>query len=272
MSAVTDDLLARLERYYDAVPRRFARVEECGPFTLFLGEPGGWVYYARPRLGGDGPFDAPAVSAALARLREHGLPEVVEWVHETTPGLLDAVRAEASLQVEEIPLMVLDGEPGRVALPAGVTVRLLTARDGDALAAASAVSGVAFAAPGTARGEQGPAERDAETRPSRQRVLDLLAEGAVRVAVAEAERDGVVATGRVMPVDGVAEIVGVATLPSARRQGLGAAVTAALVDDARSAGVSTVFLTASSEAVARVYARIGFRRVGTGYAAEGPHS
>jgi N-acetylglutamate synthase-like GNAT family acetyltransferase len=267
MGGVTD-LLAQLERYYDTVPRRFARAEECGPFTLFLGEPGGWVYYARPRHGGSGPFDAAAVAAALSRLREHGLPEVVEWVHETTPTLLDAVRAEGSLEIEEIPLMVLDGDVEPVPLPAGVTVRLVPADDESAVAASSAVATVAFAAPGTARGDEGPVERDARRRPGQQRVLDLLAEGVVRIAVAETERDGVVATGRTLPLDGVAEVVGVATLPSARRQGLGAAVTAALVADARASGVGTVFLTASSAEVSRVYSRIGFRRVGTGYAAE----
>ena len=41
--------LAELERYYDAVPRSAARVEEIGPFTLFVGT-GAWPYYARPRL------------------------------------------------------------------------------------------------------------------------------------------------------------------------------------------------------------------------------
>jgi GNAT superfamily N-acetyltransferase len=267
---VTDDLLARLERYYDAVPRRFARVQECGPFTVFLGEPGGWVYYARPRLDGDGPFDAGTLAAALAALREHDLPEVVEWVHETTPALLDAVRAEGSLEVEEIPLMVLDGEllPARV--PTGVSVRLLTSQDTEAVAMSSAVSSVGFAAVGTAPGEAGPRERDRAVRPAPERVLSLMAEGAVRIAVAESETHGVLATGRTLPVDGVTEVMGVATLPSARRQGLGAAVTAALVEDARALGVSTVFLTASSQDVARVYARIGFRRVATGYAAERP--
>jgi predicted GNAT family acetyltransferase len=101
-------------------------------------------------------------------------------------------------------------------------------------------------------------------------VLSLMDEGVVRIAVAESEADGVLATGRTLPIDGVTEVMGVATLPSARRQGLGAAVTAALVEDARSLGVSTVFLTASSGDVSRVYSRIGFRRVGTGYAAERP--
>ena len=58
------------------------------------------------------------------------------------------------------------------------------------------------------------------------------------------------------------EIVGVATLPSARRRGLGTAVTAALIDDARAAGLDTIFLSAASDDVARVYERLGFVRVG----------
>lgn len=265
-----DDVLMRLERYYDTVPRRFARTEECGPFTLFLGEPGGWVYYARPRLGGSGPFDAEGLAAAMARLRELDLPEVVEWVHETTPTLLNAVRAEGSLLVEEIPLMVLDGELAPTEVPSSVRVRMLSPADADAVGAASAVSQVGFAAAGTARGDAGPLERDAATKPASERVLSLLGEGAVRIAVAESDTDGILATGRTLPIDGITEVMGVATLPSARRQGLGAAVTAALVEDARSLGVSTVFLTASSEDVARVYGRIGFRRVATGYAAERP--
>jgi hypothetical protein len=46
-----DGLLARLERYYDAVPRSGARVERHGPLTLFVKRGGGWPYYARPALG-----------------------------------------------------------------------------------------------------------------------------------------------------------------------------------------------------------------------------
>ena len=102
-------------------------------------------------------------------------------------------------------------------------------------------------------------------------MLDLLAEGAVRIAVAEHAGLGQLATGRTLPLAGVTEVMGVATLPSARRQGLGGAVTAALVDDARDLGLSTVFLTASSPDVARIYAGIGFRPLGTGWVAERPH-
>jgi GNAT superfamily N-acetyltransferase len=268
---VTDDLLRRIERYYDAMPRRFSRVEELGPLTLFLGEPGGWTYYARPRLGGEDALVAEDVAAAIARLRDFGLPESVEWVHETTPSLLDAVRAEGSLVVEELPLLALDSFVGGLTAepPADVSVRMVAADDRAAVAAARAVSDLAFATPGTAIGPVGPAEREAAVKPDQQRVLDLIAEGSVRMAVAE-DGDGVLATGRTLPIGDITEVMGVATLPATRRRGLGAAVTAALLDDARALGLRTVFLTAASAEVARVYERVGFRRIGTGYAAERP--
>ena len=273
-------LLESIERYYDAVPRRFARVEECGPFTLFLGETGGWVYYARPRLGGTdrtggtAEFDAVDVAAAAGRLRDLGLPEVVEWVDETTPGLRAAVQDEGSLTVEELPLMVLDGvggdpSPPAPPLPPGVRVRLLGPADHAAVSAGRAVSELGFGSAGTTRGRHGTTERDARLRPPQQRVLDLIADGSVRMAVAESDDEGVLAVGRTLPIDGVTEVMGVATLPAARRGGLGTAVTRALTDDARALGVGTVFLTASSPEVARIYSRVGFRQVATAYAAEG---
>ena len=40
-------------------------------------------------------------------------------------------------------------------------------------------------------------------------------------------------------------------------------VTGALVEDALEHGAETVFLSAGSEDIARVYARLGFQRVGT---------
>src|SRR5437868_13469383 len=130
---MTDDLLGRLEAYYASVPRRFARTEECGPFTLFLGEPGGWTYYARPRLGGGGPFTSDDVVAAVTRLGELGLPQNVEWVHETTPTLLAAVRATGLFELEELPLLALDGDLTVTAppVPDRVTVRLPGPTDAD---------------------------------------------------------------------------------------------------------------------------------------------
>jgi GNAT superfamily N-acetyltransferase len=82
------------------------------------------------------------------------------------------------------------------------------------------------------------------------------------------DADGPLAVGSHQPVGDVTEIVGVGTLPVARRRGLGAAVTSRLVDDAHGRGVEIVFLSAGSEDIARAYARLGFRRIGTACIAE----
>jgi predicted GNAT family acetyltransferase len=89
-----------------------------------------------------------------------------------------------------------------------------------------------------------------------------MAAGLTVTIVAE-DDDGVLAVGSHQPVGSVTEVVGVGTLPSARRRGLGAAVTAALVADARGRGAEIVFLSAGSDDIARVYGRLGFERVGT---------
>lgn len=258
--------LSQLEQYYDTVPRRFATTEEVGPFTLFLDASAGWPWYARPRLGGHGPYDAAAVAGVLARMRELGVPETIEWVAETTPTLLDAVRAEGSLEVEEIPLMVLSTAPAAGDLPHDVTVRMLGPADEHLLRPSSGVAQLAF---GPATEEPaGVADRDAAGRAPSATAVALLRAGEARIAVAEHAEHGVLATGRHIPVGPVSEVVGVATLPAEQGRGLAAAVTRTLAADAAEHGVRTLFLTASSQRVARLYSRLGFGRVGTGYAAE----
>jgi GNAT superfamily N-acetyltransferase len=253
-------LLADLERYYDAAPRSAARVEEVGPFTVFVGT-GAWSYYARPRLGLEHDYTVADIEAALARKRELGQPESIEWVHETTPSLLGAAR-EAGLEVLEAPLMVLDRSawPAPDA-PAGTTLRVLDADD-PALPEAVAVQHVGFGAAGTAPGPEGHAERNGLVEAEHDFLRERMRRGLTVMAVAEGEY-GPVAAGQHQPVDGVTEVVGVATLPVVRRQGLGGAVTGALVEDALKRGVETVFLSAGSEDIARVYGRLGFKRIGT---------
>ena len=184
-------------------------------------------------------------------------------MHETTPSLLAAAR-EAGLEVLEAPLMVLDRGAWRAA---GAAAR----HDG---------AGPRRRRPGARRRPRGagrrlraPRARRPGPRASRERDaavddgdLDFLRE---RMRAARHRdgrgrgRVGPVAAGAHQPVGDVTEIVGVATLPAVRRQGLGGAVTGALVEDALAHGVETVFLSAGSEEIARVYAPLGFRRVGT---------
>lgn len=247
-------VLQTLEAYYDAAPRPLATTEEVGPFTLFLRrDPAGWPYYARPRLGLTDVISAGDVERVRLRQRQLEAPEAIEWVHENTPGLLQTARA-SGLSVEECPLLTLDGRMAAPPTGPGVTIRVMDADD-DALGAVCAAVHAGFG------GTDDVGEPDAGTRPEQMRRGLLRTVGAFL--------DGTpVGGGSHGPRGDATELAGIAVLPHARRRGIGAAVTAALAADARARGIRTVFLSAQDEDVARVYERVGFRRVGTACVAE----
>ncbi len=164
------------------------------------------------------------------------------------------------------PLLMLAGEP----VGAAGTARLLDADDQADLAAAHAAIGVSFQHGGTSSGSAGLEARDQELRSGAagdtQPLRDLLAEGRVRIAAVyspDAPNAGPVGGGSSIPVHRVAEIVGVGVLPAFRRRGLAGHLTYVLAQDALERGVTTVFCSAQSDDVARVYEAVGFRRVGT---------
>jgi N-acetylglutamate synthase-like GNAT family acetyltransferase len=267
-------LAATLERFYDAVPRRGgADTEEIGPFTLFVQRGvGGYPFYARPTLGAR-CVDADAVDAVRRRQRELGVPEAFEWQDEVTPSLAPAARA-SGLHVHAHPLQVLDGEVRAGPAPAGAEiVELDEASPGELIVAADAVANVAFRHGGTAAGSAGVAARqEAAHEVSPETVANRrkrLAEGIAQAVIARVDGE-VAAVASTQAALDVAEVVGVATLPAYRRRGLGAAVTAAVVRAAVAAGASTVFLSAGDDDVARMYAGLGFGRVGTALIAEAP--
>lgn len=272
MRHVSETLQTRIERYYTTVPSLFADVEEFGPLRLFVrGEPGAPYYggpgHAQPAVGRAAAIGAADIARVRARQRELGVPEAFEWLAESAPALRAALE-ESGLPVLERPLMALDPshrvDPRPV--PDGVTVRAVSADD-PVLPAALALPRLAFAAEGSAVGDAGPA-RLAEV------AAELAADGTVdtvrpvlraghKVLVAAVAPDGTpLAVGHYHPMDGTTEIGGIGTLPTARRQGLAAALTAALVAHARDHGVTTVFLAYAQETVARLYARLGFRPAG----------
>jgi ribosomal protein S18 acetylase RimI-like enzyme len=265
----TGETIARIDAFCDAVPRQRARAENHDPLVLFVTEGPGWPYYARPKRRPRGTITASHVRAVRARQRELGVPESFEWIEQAAPEVAAAARA-AGLAVTVHPLMALDGPLRRMAPPAGVTVREVRWDDPD-LAGIVAVPDVAFGHPGTSIGPAGPAERDklaADRDPAGiARMRELLADGHSVLAAAFGD-EGPLAAGSCQSAHGVAEITGVGTLPSARRRGLGAAVTAELAALAIAGGIRTVFLSASDDAVARVYAGLGFRRIGTAMIAE----
>jgi GNAT superfamily N-acetyltransferase len=263
----TTELLAELERYYDTAPRAMCDTEEVGPFTLFVRRGNGFPYYARPRLGLTKEVTADDVTTVLSRQRELDVPRAVEWVHDTTPSLLEAARS-AGMTVDECPLFVLAGDPPDVRPDAGIHV--VTVDDPHLKLVCAAVS-VSFAHAGTAVGEASIAERDDEaaTHPTYAERMAAILKGGLSVLVGAFDpRAGPVGGGSHNPRGDVSEVVGVGVLPAYRRRGLAAAITALLARDALDQGVRTVFCSAQDDAVARVYESVGFRRVATACIAE----
>lgn len=154
-----------------------------------------------------------AVPRSSARVEEHG-SLVLFLVHQVAPGLLEVV-ARAGLEVLRAALLVLD--PAELSAPDARAWAL-----DDAPEEIGVVAQLAFSMPGTEPGPVGVAERDAA----------LTGAGPTdsrhRHAVAVLPGQGVVSVGTAQRAGDVVEIAGVGTLPSARRKGLGAAVTVAL--------------------------------------------
>ena len=253
----------RVDAYLDQVPRSAATMELIGPFTLFIGDPRGWGYYARPTLPPAEHISADDVRRVLSRQRELRVPQSIEAVAQTAPTLQTAC-VDAGLKVLEHPLLV-HHDSIAVPVPDGIRIRRLDPND-PAVGASHVVAQLGFGAAGTAIGTQGPADRDAVLRDRPAGADDYLRErmaaGQTVVVVAEDEH-GVLASGAHNPVGATTEIVGVATLPTARRHGLGAAITDTLVADAFRREVTMVLLSAGGDDIARVYERVGFRRVAT---------
>ena len=265
--------IEQIDAFCDAVPRRRARAEELGPLVLFVPVGAGWPYYARPRLGRDRTGD-PAISpddirAVRARQRELLIPESFEWIDEAAPQMTAAAPA-AGLAVRAHPLMVLGALTAPTVTDPALSVRIVSPDEPD-LDRVWAVPAVAFEHPGTATGLAGAIERDKIASGHDEGVVAMLRErlrSGQSVLAAAFDQDGPLGAGSCQSLASVAEITGVGVLPSARRMGLGGAVTAALAADAQRRGVQTVFLAASDDDVARVYGRLGFQRVGTAMIAE----
>ena len=261
-------MITRVDDYLHSVPLSGAVAEQVGPFTLFRSTTI-WPYYARPVPGAGVTIEPGDVELVRKRCAELEIPLSFEWVVETCPSLGPAAAA-AGLSVVQHPLLVLERADFRPAV-ADARCEVLSADDEAVTRQSRAVANLAFGESGTAVGNAGPAERDAAAAEMADDLVATLMDRAKRgvsVNVGAFTEDGVVAIGTHQPVDAATEIVGVGTLPTMRRRGLGAAVTSALVEHALANGVDLVLLSAQSDAVAAVYKRVGFRRIGSAGAAE----
>jgi ribosomal protein S18 acetylase RimI-like enzyme len=264
-----DEIIGRIDWYCDAVPRQRARAEEIGSLVLFVPVGTSQPYYARPRALPRGLVRAADVRSVLARQRELLIPESFEWIEQAAPEMA-AAAAAAGLRVHAHPLLVLGELAPPPALPPRVSAGVLGADDQDVIPA-WAVPAVAFGHPGTAIGGAAVTERDKITASHDPLIVAALRErlrSGQSVLAAACGPNGPLGAGSYQLAGDVAEITGVGVLPASRRRGLGAAVTHALAAHALARGATTVFLSASDAAVARIYARLGFREIGTSMIAE----
>ncbi|MFF4838352.1 GNAT family N-acetyltransferase [Streptomyces sp. NPDC001315] len=273
MHRMSDPLRVRIEQYYATVPLLFSDAEVFGSLRLFVrGKPGAPYYggpsHAQPTAEGASSVTDADIARVRARQRELGVPEAFEWLAEAAPTLRAGLEA-LGLPAAERPLMTLDPhrQVGPQPLPDGVKLRVLTADD-PVLPAALALSRLAFAEEATAVGLAGRKELSAAaeelTEDGTVAVIRSTLRAGHKTLIAALASDGTpLAVGHYHPAGGTTEIGGIGTLPIARRQGLAAAVTAALVSHAREHGVSTVFLAYAQDAVARIYSRQGFRPAGS---------
>jgi ribosomal protein S18 acetylase RimI-like enzyme len=272
------EVLGAIDACCDDLPRKHAQVEELGPLRLFVGRDGA-AYYARPAAS-RAAVGADDVRATRLRQRQLGVPESFEWIDDLMPTLSDAALA-AGLEVRHCPLLIFDplATPTSQTSPDDAEV---LAWDSPDLAQARAVAEIAFrhSMSFSCIARDALVQRDAvagtytpdRLAPSRQAIRTGDTICATAHPTGAGARDGPVATGGIRHARSIAEVVGVATLPAFRRRGLAGAVTACLTRHALAQGMRMVFLSAQDERAARVYERVGFRRVGTAGIAAPPES
>jgi ribosomal protein S18 acetylase RimI-like enzyme len=252
-----NELFSQLQDYQRKAAAATKNVYPCPPFHLYLHPTDSFRFYnyAIP----DHPIEELAPQELDALEKAFAARERVlrfEFLHESTPRLRDLLDALGVPLESENPLLVCRPDTWTaVPQPPGLEVRRLTPESPDEdLAADINVANRGFGG----EGHEATPERIADLR------RRLGAGSQYFLALINGQPAGVGAY--TVPLDGMTELVGIATLPEFRRRGIAAAVTAEMTRYAFSGGVSTAFLTAADDDASRVYQRSGYRRIGTGLA------
>jgi ribosomal protein S18 acetylase RimI-like enzyme len=253
----------RLETYLRHAAAHSHDTEEMPPFVLFFDPHDALRYfnYAKTTIPFASDGEAPGVQEALARLvaafeARNRLPRF-EFTQEFAPGLPAILRAADFVEEARQPMMLCDADSYRfVPPPRGLSIVELTPAS----------------PPEHIRGyievqRQGFAEDDSATASAEevgQMRLQLGTGSRSFVALWDGEPVGAGAC--TVLLDGLSELVGVATPPRLRRRGIASALTSAAVAAQLAAGAEAVFLTAEDEDAGRVYERVGFRPFATALA------
>jgi ribosomal protein S18 acetylase RimI-like enzyme len=243
--------LSRLcEQNANAVSAQSRTVIDCGPFRALLDPTSDmiWINYAVPIGAID---DVRATTAALADLRrafaQHQRRPRFEFNALPWPALPNLLESAGFQLQERHPLMVCTPGSFRRFVAPSVDMRFLTVDEPEAtLAATMALQSESFGGPA----ELPPADQVARLR-------GQLRTGTLCYALATLH--GMPAgAGSTAPIDGVAEVGGVATSPALRRRGVAASLTSFLAEQLFAAGGTLAWLSAGDAAAQAVYERVGF--------------
>ncbi|MFD1148019.1 GNAT family N-acetyltransferase [Saccharothrix hoggarensis] len=185
------------------------------------------------------------VDGLVAEFRARSRTPRLEYLRPSPA--VDAVLAEAGFTIDQLlPVMVVEALTPP-APRAGLTVEAVTSDDD--LLAVSVVQNTAFGVGALA----GPEDV------ARQRSL-LRDDGVIVLARVDGEPAG--AGAHTAPRDGLAQVAGIAVLPSFRRRGVASAVCADLTARVFGAGCTPFLETEPDEKVDRLYGPLGYRTVG----------
>jgi GNAT superfamily N-acetyltransferase len=254
---------ARLEAYMHRAAALTHEVVELPPFVLYLNPTNDFRFYnyAKPLAPVGDDISEPLAALVATFERRARLPRF-EFVAEYAPDLPAALERADFVCEDRNVLLVCTPETFRPApLVEGLEVITLGPDSSDAdLIAASTVQQIGF-------GDTFEiAQPDAEALATKRQRL-------VRSGTFLAQFDGQPACVAefTTPLDGLTELVGIATLPEYRNRGAATALTAAATQAAFARGVDIAFMAAADERAGRVYQRVGYQPYATmlAYSKEG---
>lgn len=242
-------MLSPIQAYIRTAASRDRLTERIGCFlaTVDTNNPLTYFNYAIPD--DYSQPNAAEVEALVAFYLQHERVPRFEYLTALVPELEPVLLAQGFTVERRVPLMVFDPAlPRTITLPAGI--ELLAPMSTEDFIGMSGAQKEAF-------GDESLPDASV-VDPMRH----FLALGGIAVVARDEASGQVVGTGVCdVPFDHTTELAGIGVRSAYRKRGIAAALSAWLVDTALAAGTTHLFLTAADDAVARIYARAGFRTI-----------
>ncbi|MFF0285277.1 GNAT family N-acetyltransferase [Streptomyces sp. NPDC005262] len=219
-----------------------------GPFTV-RHNPGWQLKYANYAIPDQGAEPTAAdVQALIAAFRERDRMPRLEYLPGGAPAVEPALLAAGFTVENRAPILACT--PGDLLPPKPVDTLVIAEPATDAeFDAAARVQHHGYGGTGEPEGGEAAWLRDA-------------AAGGGVAALATVDGVPAGAGGCSVPVDGLTELAGLAVADAFRRRGIGAALSAHLTATAFARGCRVVWLEPGDADVERIYAGIGYRRIG----------